>query len=797
MANAGIRFFTTGYQETIRQIREVRAESQAMRSGFLRVGPDAEAGAHQAISAFGKVKMGVEGVFPAMSNLLVLGAKIATMFTAIGAAGATAGVAIGTKFVSGILTTREEFFKAEVALEGVLKNRQKVEQLVTFAAQFAAQYPAMFGDVIEMMQSMVMIPAVRPMFERMDLKSIKEMLLTVQGLQVMKPGYPMGGIMIALREALSGNLRSLEYRMDVPVRAIAASIGATVEQLRQSPELTLKALKAFVDASVGADTLERAAKTVTIQFGNLIDKYKMWMNTVGKSGMYDAVVEKLISLNVWWERFLNSGPMQTFGKGVNDFIINALNKIEQVSLKGVDFDKMGLLGGFAKMGENLIEAARDVAEKYSQTFMNGFKTAMGVLARAFEFAVVNIFFPIGKAIGLAIIEGLKEAIREHPVLSALVASLYLGAKGAALGGAVGGPLGAKIGLAAGVAGGVLGVGGLNLFGKETEGGQNRLKSLLDSVRGALGQFGEFMNGLFSNIRGTAREAKETVAPAGPPTEAEKRRRVKEMVEMGQRESDIRLQVKNLEQEINNLYAERMTNENLIFEKQEKLRQLRREAIDQLKQQGELVQALVSGLGRLADIRMDLRLSGIDRITKFYETFAKSPLAQRQMLPFQRIGLPGMTFGEAMQREPFGENAGIPRMSLMLERGLKQMLGAETLSPEGRLKIAERLLQMQEEQFKMATTPQAQMKQFEEAAAALDFVLDLEKQVADQRFEMQKEQIDLLKQQVDLMDNGNKILSDVRKIIDERLRPPGDQRGVRKESTLAEEIVDQRNILVQY
>jgi hypothetical protein len=55
-AGAGIRFFTTGYDETRRQVRTVRDENRELNNGLSKMGPDVERGSRVAVGALSQIE---------------------------------------------------------------------------------------------------------------------------------------------------------------------------------------------------------------------------------------------------------------------------------------------------------------------------------------------------------------------------------------------------------------------------------------------------------------------------------------------------------------------------------------------------------------------------------------------------------------------------------------------------------------------------------------------------------------------------------------------------------------------
>ena len=115
---------------------------------------------------------------------------------------------------------------------------------------------------------------------------------------------------------------------------------------------------------------------------------------------------------------------------------------------------------------------------------------------------------------------------------------------------------------------------------------------------------------------------------------------------------------------------------------------------------------------------------------------------------ERLGVRPITWGEAARAEQAGPTAGIPEFYLWQEKMLRGMMGAGgTIA--GQEKMAEWMYKLQVQQFEMATTPEARMTQFEEAATAFNQFMELNLRTASDQYQIQLDQLEQLKRNVEI------------------------------------------------
>lgn len=453
MSDVTIKYGSTGFEKVTRELSELEKKGSESGSWFTPINKALKDSSGGAESFFSKLSEGFEKIKTPLASfaadLIKISGAIGAMAVAVGGAATYAF----EKWAMGVLKTTESFRMLEISMYGATKSWEAVATASKFAKEYAAEYPAMYGDIMRALQGFAYIPALRPMIQRGDVQNMKEMMHIIQGMMTIRPEQGVTGAIYALREALAGNWRSLMYRFDIPIASIAEAAGMTMEQMRQSPEQAIKALKAWIDSFVGAETMAMMAKNLSVQVGNLRDKYEMWLDSLGKTGVYEKVVNYLLKLNEWLDNLMKSERVKEWTEKLNTFLEGIVDRIAGVFTEGIDWNKVisfdDLMAALSKVKDNAIRAFIDIWESVKGPIAKVLQSVFKFLGETILPVIREVFYPIGKEIAKQVVIGVYDFMKEHPIISAL----YFGYKGAEMG-KVFGKWGMGIGAAAGVIAGI-------------------------------------------------------------------------------------------------------------------------------------------------------------------------------------------------------------------------------------------------------------------------------------------------------------------------------------------------------
>lgn len=444
MSDVKIAYGSTGFERVNQELESLEKTGSGAHAWFRPLQTslkDAEAAGESFVSKF---KSGFESVGPVINGVVNELGKVVLGITAVAGVVGGAATAAFAFWSKSVLSTTESFRMLETSLYGATKSWESVNKVSQFAKEYAAEYPAMYKDVMQTMQSMAFIPSLKPMIEKGDVNTMKDLMGIIQGLAVMRPEQGVQGAMMALREALGGQWRSLQFRFDIQPETFAKTAGMSLQQMQSSPQKTIEAFKNFTDQMVGADTMAMAAKNLSIQVGNLKDKYEMWLDKLGKTGIYDKVVGYVLNLNEAFDNLLKSEKFQKITEQLNVFLEGIAAGIAKIFTKGVDWESVAdlksLLEVFRKVGQNSMEALREAWEAAKEPVSEALKSVLTFGAEVAIDAAKDLFFPVGKSIASGIAEGVKEGMKEHPV-----ETMVMGAAAGAYMGKSFGPKGALMG----------------------------------------------------------------------------------------------------------------------------------------------------------------------------------------------------------------------------------------------------------------------------------------------------------------------------------------------------------------
>lgn len=296
--------------------------------------------------------------------------------------------------VSATLKTTEEFRRVQATLVGVVGSLSKALEIqndITSAIQKGG-LPITTLEGLQGIRSLAFTPALAGSLarggpERED--RIGQILKILTGLATIDPEQGIAGAQFALREALSGEFRSLRFRFELSPQTIAAAIGKNLQDLKGDPELVVQALKVFVDQFVGADAISRFQDLLSTQAKLFRGALEEFFLLIGDSGIYDRITAFFKKANATLRGGLtpipdnyvelnarSEAPLQAVAEAISaslsglfDTIINALSiALSAITDKQVDlataldnFDVVTLGKVFAEVIDTLASFAGSLA----------------------------------------------------------------------------------------------------------------------------------------------------------------------------------------------------------------------------------------------------------------------------------------------------------------------------------------------------------------------------------------------------------------------------------------------------
>lgn len=299
-------------------IEEVARKVDQLRDSHGRFTKQAD----DANAAVDQLKDGLQGAVVQGNILAAVAIKIGSAFLSLVGTVFKVGVNsfveslrlmadIFTTVTKEVISSTESFEKFTITLEGSLKSASRAKEISAFVQAFALKTPQRVEELQDLVKSLSLIPALSPQFFG-DIDKVKERLgtlfNTVIGLSSLNPQQGIPGAIFAIREALTGQFRSLRSRFDIMPEIVAGSINKTVSEIKRSPDLVIKALKAFTDEVVGAGVIEKAGNLPSVRIGNIIEGLtKIAPRQIGETGVQRLVQELLGSIDDTLQKFLEAG----------------------------------------------------------------------------------------------------------------------------------------------------------------------------------------------------------------------------------------------------------------------------------------------------------------------------------------------------------------------------------------------------------------------------------------------------------------------------------------------------------
>jgi hypothetical protein len=724
-----------------------------------------------------------------MKTFLGLTLRVTAALGAVGAVVTGVGVALVTKFSKGLMATREKFYLLETALTGVLKSESAVRKISEWAMKYAAKFPAMYSDVMDAMKGLAMMPSLKPMFIRGDVAAMEKIMHIVQGLAAIDPAQGIKGALFALREALSGQWRSMAMRFEIRPQDIASAAGLTMEELKNMPDKAIQALGAFVKLNVGADTLRKSAETLGVQWGNLTDKYEIWLNKVGQYGAYRKLVEFLMKINDIWENILNSDAAKQLGQDISRVFESVIASM-QATITGIDWTGAGIFDGIIEAGKNVIGKISKLFVDAKDVFASSMQVVVVYMKEALILSIKHVFWPVGVEIAKAIGDAFMETIQKHPMKAWLFSM--------AAGGMVGGVPGALA--AGGTTAAVLAVQGAGVRSRQgLSPAESQIKDIqkeISKLEGELQTSSGWLNfwkgaGYSEQAKTKLKSLKQQVielksAIEQTPKEPTLFGKESKAPTLFGKESKAALQKWKADtkalialwgellgprKEIPTIDIEKTGDAKNQVDLETKLLSLSKQklAIEQkyanAKRQQIGIQRRIQIMEMMKGDPGEIGVSTLERSEAHFQTFyekwmKKKSVRGRYGWQARIPGVGGMTWATGATRSTAFETKGIPAFLLKQERILRQKLKDEALSPAAEKILLEKLYGANVQQFEMARGRTAKGVQFLEANEIMSKLQGVEIQLQEEQIALAKEQAGNIKNTVVELKVANKWLSGI-------------------------------------
>jgi tetratricopeptide (TPR) repeat protein len=360
------RALAAGNLNTAQQARLTNALAAAHRAQGVAANQAARATAQQAraqqqsgaattnqISLFSRLTR-------TLSAAVLIGFSLRTVFRSIDRLVISPVVDLGKN----VAATTDEFRRMEASLVGITGSARAARDLTREIAESARGLPVTKLEALQGIRGLAFTPgtagAIATPGEGRG-PAIESLLRTLTGLATIDPEQGIKGAQFAVREALSGEFRSLRFRFEISPDAVAASIGKSLEDLKADPRLTIEALSKFVDTFVGQDAVNAFNRLLSTQANRLRGAFQEFLNLVGDQGIYDRLVSLVGGLADALSGASRGGQAALLGgativsQSLDRFLDNVLSAVGatifSLTGKNIDLNKAIKEGDVAKLGE--------------------------------------------------------------------------------------------------------------------------------------------------------------------------------------------------------------------------------------------------------------------------------------------------------------------------------------------------------------------------------------------------------------------------------------------------------------
>lgn len=269
----------------------------------------------------------------AAKNIMYLTATITGMAGAVGVALAVAAKKM-YNFGAEIIKTTEEVRGYQIALYGMMGTQSGVNEMLEVAEKVTKTMPIGFKTIQESVKGMVLIGPVRDMLRNTkDVEGVMGSLFKiVVGLSQIQPEWGAKGAIFSLRNALTGDLRSLQRRFELPVRAIYSAEGIPLQDLQYQPEKMVETLDTYISSFYSAETLKMSSNQFSAIMEKMAGNWIKFVKTIGESGFYDLVTKELAKVRDLFQNFVDSEDFKVVTKDISNGFANIFTSIKNVAM---------------------------------------------------------------------------------------------------------------------------------------------------------------------------------------------------------------------------------------------------------------------------------------------------------------------------------------------------------------------------------------------------------------------------------------------------------------------------------
>lgn len=342
------------------------------------------------LNSFGSLanRISTQGISTLANRVDALYASI-TRFGRYGLFALTAGAVTATLALKNLakefFSINEKFANLEISVSSAFSSKTIGRQLRDQLKQITVTSPLPFQDLAFATRSLSLIPQLnRPVGRQAangtlgDNKGFfRQYIQLIEQLLVWRPDKAVDDATFAIREAATGELRSLIRRFDFPAQLLVNASGRSVEELKRDPQAMVKAIKDSLDKVISPQALRQIALQPTRLFQNIVEQLKdIPLLEIGDSGLYEKILRSLENFFNKATKFISTS-FAPYAKRISDSFSDLFDSFIDASSRSVSgiAKMMGLnspnLSGLTtleKASEIVALASRSMADNAPKIF---------------------------------------------------------------------------------------------------------------------------------------------------------------------------------------------------------------------------------------------------------------------------------------------------------------------------------------------------------------------------------------------------------------------------------------------
>lgn len=316
-----IQFDVGTGEATIRRVTGTLEDLQAATSRVSSTLGNASATVKEKGAALRELESQYARTAATMRNTFVVAADAATnsLENVFAAAGKVARMSFFT-FVAEILgavyalerlaksfiDVNEKFAGLEITLKSSFGSLSIAKELSKEVQDITARSPLPFSDIAETLRAGSVIPYTRGLISQdaalgqtsSPNSAINRLVSLVEQMTTFRPDKTAVDAIFAIREALTGQFRSITKRFDIPISGLTNAAGVGNKELTQDPAKTFAAMEKFFSGIISKQAVqERIERQPSLIKQNIVEQaFDIPAKTIGDAGFFKAFTDSLLNI---------------------------------------------------------------------------------------------------------------------------------------------------------------------------------------------------------------------------------------------------------------------------------------------------------------------------------------------------------------------------------------------------------------------------------------------------------------------------------------------------------------------